>query len=415
MGEADDAAARGLGGAPGLPEGWRWARLGDVCDLVGEPVNPARFGDEEVAHYSVPSYDSGNGPTIEPGIAVQSGKVLFPSGTVLFCKLNPRINRVWYVADTLTQKRICSTEFMPLLPRPGALDASFLAWALRDPGFGDQVRAHARAATKSRERLRPQVVTRALIPLPPLPEQKRIVAILNEQMEAVERARAAAGEQLEAAKALPAAYLREVFESAKAKAWPTVRLGDYCRLLPARTISTDGDAEVTAVTTACLSELGFQASGLKRARMRSDAAQEAKLSVGEVLVARSNTPDLVGRVAMYVGEPPSIVASDLTIRLMPTDGVTSRFLSCYLSYLYVTGYWRQRAGGASGSMKKITRRQIQALSVPLPGRPVQDRVGSYIEGRMTGTARLVTALEAGLVDIERLAPRLLRQAFRGEL
>jgi type I restriction enzyme S subunit len=46
------------------------------------------------------------------------------------------------------------------------------------------------------------------MPLPPLAEQQRIAAILTEQMAAVERARAAAEAQLEAAKALPAAYLR---------------------------------------------------------------------------------------------------------------------------------------------------------------------------------------------------------------
>jgi type I restriction enzyme S subunit len=49
------------------------------------------------------------------------------------------------------------------------------------------------------------------IPLPPLAEQKRIAAILNEQMAAVERARAAAEAQLGAIRRLPAALLRRAF------------------------------------------------------------------------------------------------------------------------------------------------------------------------------------------------------------
>ncbi len=48
-------------------------------------------------------------------------------------------------------------------------------------------------------------------PLPPLPEQKRIAAMLNEQMAAVEKARAAAEAELEAINALPAALLRRAF------------------------------------------------------------------------------------------------------------------------------------------------------------------------------------------------------------
>ena len=49
------------------------------------------------------------------------------------------------------------------------------------------------------------------IPLPPLDEQQRIVAILNEKMAAVQQARRAAEEQLHAVQALPAAYLRQAF------------------------------------------------------------------------------------------------------------------------------------------------------------------------------------------------------------
>ena len=66
-----------------------------------------------------------------------------------------------------------------------------------------------------------------IIPLPPLSEQKRIAAILNDHMANISRARAAAEAQLEAAEALSAAYLRENFESKEAKKWPKVRLGDH--------------------------------------------------------------------------------------------------------------------------------------------------------------------------------------------
>ncbi|MDP2857790.1 MAG: restriction endonuclease subunit S [Bacillota bacterium] len=49
------------------------------------------------------------------------------------------------------------------------------------------------------------------IPLPPLPEQHRIAAILSGQMAAVEQARKALGEELEAIDKLPAALLRRAF------------------------------------------------------------------------------------------------------------------------------------------------------------------------------------------------------------
>ena len=190
------------------------------------------------------------------------------------------------------------------------------------------------------------------IPLPPLPEQKRIAGILNEQMATVARARAATEAQLKAAKALPAAYLREVFNSPGAQTWPRKRLGDVGHLLPSKSISTDGDVEVCAITTACLSETGFQPSGVKKARMWARDVSECFVSAGEILIARSNTPDLVGRSVMYDGSVKDAVASDLTIRILPNDMMKSAFLAGYLSFLYVNGYWKEKAGGASGSMKK---------------------------------------------------------------
>ncbi len=51
------------------------------------------------------------------------------------------------------------------------------------------------------------------IPLPPLEEQRRIVALLDEQMAAAEQARRAAERMVEAARALPAAILRELLPS----------------------------------------------------------------------------------------------------------------------------------------------------------------------------------------------------------
>ncbi|MFO5494166.1 MAG: restriction endonuclease subunit S, partial [Cuspidothrix sp.] len=69
------------------------------------------------------------------------------------------------------------------------------------------------------------------IPLPPLAEQKRIAAILNEQMEAVEKARKATEAQLEAAKELPAAYLRAVFVNLELQQCKKRKLGEVCELV----------------------------------------------------------------------------------------------------------------------------------------------------------------------------------------
>ncbi|PIP12556.1 MAG: hypothetical protein COX49_04955, partial [bacterium (Candidatus Stahlbacteria) CG23_combo_of_CG06-09_8_20_14_all_40_9] len=74
-----------------------------------------------------------------------------------------------------------------------------------------------------------------LIPLPPIEEQRHIAAKIQELVQEVERARTACEKQLEAAKSLPSAYLREVFESEEAKKWEKKRLEEVCEVVTGNT------------------------------------------------------------------------------------------------------------------------------------------------------------------------------------
>jgi type I restriction enzyme S subunit len=252
------------------------------------------------------------------------------------------------------------------------------------------------------------------VPMPPLPEQKEICAQLQTVIAAVERAGATAEVCLKAADALPGAYLRELLNQRALANFPLAPLSEESVLLPSRSISLTGDTPVRAITTACLSERGFLPTGIKEALMSGLDAADCKVGIGEVLVARSNTADLVGRVAMYGGEPPNVVASDLTIRIRPGPRLTPRFLATYLSFLFLTGYWKERAGGASGSMKKITREHIKALRVPIPPLEAQNLVSDRFCKAMIAFESLQAALEAEKAALEYLPPALLRRAFRGE-
>jgi type I restriction enzyme S subunit len=402
-----------------LPGGWRWARLGEVCELVGEPVSPAQFPDEDFAHYSVPSYDSGNGPTIEPGLAVQSSKVLFPPGVVLFCKLNPRINRVWHVADTFRQKRICSTEFMPLIPRPDILDPSFLAWALRDPGFADQLRSQARAATKSRERLKPQVVMRAVIPLPPLPAQQRIVAILNEQMKSVERARAAAEQQLEAAKALPAAYLREVFESPEASRWPRKALGSIASVtggIQKSPLRTPTAFHRPYITVRNVQQGYLDLSHIERFEVTPAELDHYRLLSGDILVVEGNgSADQIGRTALFGGEIDDCVHQNHVIRARPVTGeCDSRFVSYFLNSAHGRGQMLVKAITSTG-LYSLSVSKVKSLLVPAPPVESQRELVESVDARLATARGLAEGLETQTHEVEVLPAALLRRAFRGEL
>lgn len=397
-----------------LPQGWRWVQLekvgrfesggtpskenleywgGDIPFVTGADITELNISAKHARAFLTQA-------------GLTSGKTAICSPQTVLFVTRTRVGRVGMAIETMG----ASQDLSPYICGPELLPEYACRYLL---SISDYLAVNCRGATI-------QGVTRDFvhaleIPLPPLHEQKHIAAILSEQLTAVEQARVATKAQLKAASELPAAYLREVFSSPEAQKWPRKRLGESCLLLPSKSIATNGDTNVRAITTACLTEMGFDPSGVKHARMWAKDAAECVVSSGEILIARSNTPELVGRVAMFTGSPEKAVASDLTIRIWPRDGILSPFLTGYLASLYMDGYWRDRAGGASGSMKKITRTQIESELIPIPPLAEQQHVAAVLNERLASTNRLCQSLEKQLAAINTLPATLLREAFAGRL
>lgn len=97
----------------------------------------------------------------------------FDQRHVLYSKLRPNLNKV-VLPD---EPGIATTELVPLLPDPSRCDRGYLAHYLRSPRFVDW--ATARTAGAKMPRLNMKEFRAHKIPLPPLPEQRRIAAILD--------------------------------------------------------------------------------------------------------------------------------------------------------------------------------------------------------------------------------------------
>jgi type I restriction enzyme S subunit len=330
-------------------------------------------------------------------------------GQIVYGYLRPYLNKVW-VAEF---DGCSSVDQFAFDVRPELADVEFVAAFMRSETF--LRRSSIVTTTGQLPRIGIDEIAAVPIEVPPLPIQRRIAGELTESLPVAQAARRAADDRLAAAEALPAAYLRAVFERPEAGGWITIQLSDVCELLPSRSIATNGDTEVMAITTACLSESGFLAKGVKPARMRATDVPDCLVKAGEVLVARSNTPELVGRAAMYRGEPAGVVASDLTIRVWPCAEISGQYIAAFLSYLYQSGHWRERAGGASGTMKKITREQLLSQKLRLPvDASVADSIATGLLRRLELADSLIARCREERSQIQALPSALLRVAFNGD-
>ena len=180
----------------GLPAGWVVVELGEVWPRGRRSsVVPSKEPDRRFELYSVPSFETG-APERLQGSEIGSAKQEVTPGSVLLCRINPRINRVWMVGEAGPDPQIASTEWISLARVPGVAPR-FAMYALQTPRVRQYLTSRVSGVGGSLMRVRMDALWRTRICLCPLHEQDRIVAKIeslfakmDEGVTALERAEA---------------------------------------------------------------------------------------------------------------------------------------------------------------------------------------------------------------------------------
>jgi type I restriction enzyme, S subunit len=212
------AAANGAKSKEKLPAGWRWAKLGALATIVTKGTTPTSLG-HAYTDLGIPFLraEDINGGAVDPEgvsfhISHETDQLLARSRLLpgdFLITIAGTLGRVGYVPEGAPAMNCNQAVAFARLDR-NAVDIDYLTLACQhECVIAPLLDMKAGGALQN---LNLQQVRTLEVPLPPLPEQKRIAAILNEQMAAVERARKAAEEELETINRLPAALLRRAFE-----------------------------------------------------------------------------------------------------------------------------------------------------------------------------------------------------------
>jgi type I restriction enzyme S subunit len=199
---------------------WRLVKLGDLCRQDRQSVKTGERGD--LPYIGLECIEAGTGQLLGGGMSKtpespQANSFSFDSRHVLYGKLRPYLNKV--ALPTANGK--CSTEIIPLLPGED-IDRSFLAYYLRSSATVASISEKTSGSRMPRADM--DVVLSLEVPLPALPEQRRIVDLLTRAEGIVRLRREAAAK---AAELIPAIFIDMFGDPAmNPKGWPVVALGD---------------------------------------------------------------------------------------------------------------------------------------------------------------------------------------------
>jgi type I restriction enzyme S subunit len=256
-----------------------------------------------------------------------------------------------------------------------------------------------------------EALARLPIPLPPLPDQRRIVGILDEAFAGIATAKANAEKNLQNARDLFESHLQAVF-SQRGDGWVNATLGEVCVLKSGTTVSKTLEkltGDLPYLKVADMTHAGNESEIVSSSRFldEADIGKNAVFPPGTTIFPKRGGAILTNK-KRRTAVP---ICADLNIMgVIPSTDLLPKFLFFY--FLNVD----MRQLGSGSSIPQINNYDIEPLPISFPKSAGQQaQIVCEFEELSTQTQRLASLYQRKLAALDELKKSLLHQAFSGDL
>lgn len=394
-----------------LPKGWEWKRLGEIAPITGRSVQPSQWPEKEFKYLSLENIEAHTGRLIgftpTKGQQVKSTTVSFGPQHVLYGKLRPYLNKV-FVPDF---EGVATTEFLPLEPDQRIIIREFLAWYLRSHEFVRFASTHQTGSRMPRVNMRD--FKAAEIPLPPLDEQQRIVARIEELTRRIEEAKGLRRAARDEAAALLPAALHEVFSQAEKEGWEWKRLGELVARTETQDPSRMPEGEFMYVDIASVDSTSGTITTLKILKGKDAPSRARKVIRANDVIFATTRPYLKSIALVPANLDNQICSTGFCV----LRAVSSQVLSSWLFHLCrsdtVLNQVVPRMRGAN--YPAVTDKDILDAEIPVPPLDEQRRLVAYLDGLQAKVEALRRLQDETQAELDAMTAAVLDRAFQGEL
>jgi len=342
----------------------------------------------------------------------ESPEIKLERSDILICKDGAGIGKLGIVGDlpgpaTINSSLLLIRALSGVLPK-------FLYYALCSPGFQSIVQERIDGATTPH--LYQREIKQFLIRLPSLPEQKRIVAILDEAFEGIDTAVANAEKNLANARELFENYLNSVFVQT-GNEWTHKKLGGVATFKNGLNFTKGSKGETIKIVGVKDFQKNFTVpmDQLETAQIDGNLSADYELRPGDILTVRSNgNKQLIGRCMLSGYVPEKTSHSGFTIRI--------RVISGDVSPAYLVHFLKSKASremlvesGDGANISSLNQQALATLPVSFPSLSKQVTITENIEAVAAETKSLESVYQQKLTAFSELKQAILQRAFSGEL
>jgi type I restriction enzyme S subunit len=259
------------------------------------------------------------------------------------------------------------------------------------------------------------------IPLPSLPEQQAIVAILDEAFAAIAQAKANAEQNLQNANELFESYLQSVFEN-KGEGWEEKEFGSVITTLT--DYHANGSYEVLKSNVELKDtedyawmvrstdfENNFKNSFRYIDKNSYDFLSKSKIFGGEIIMSKIGNAGNV--YLMPKSNRPCSLAMNLFLIRINENVAISEFIYQYLKSKKGEVQIKSRLLGMA--TKTITKDNVRNIVIPFPPLKEQQTIVQKLDALSTETKQLEAIYQQKINDLDELKKSILQKAFAGEL
>ncbi len=400
----------------GLADGWQIVRFDSFLARVERKVMVS--DENEYSTVGVRWY--GNGAFVRDHLLgadiSRKQQWIVEAGDVVYNKLFAWKGS-FAIADSLVSGHLVSDKFPTYRLDESQVDAEYLGFYFRSPRLAYQAEILSKgAAAISKLTLNPPQFWDLTMPLPPLPEQRRIVELLRAAEDAVSEARRLRVEAASEVEALvtsaignrlgrfdASGHLRDVMTGKPRNGWSAP--------------CDNADGGTAVLSLGAVTGFTYRPTEFKRTSEPTTPDGHYWLRAGDLLITRSNTEKLVGHAAMYSGVPSPCIYPDLMMRIPVDESVAlTRFVYYWLRTPGVRSILERAGSGTSSSMKKITQQDVMNLPFPSGVSIVQQQIAVDELDAIVDRVEELRSVEFSTGrDLEALMPALLDRALHGEL
>lgn len=424
-----------------LPRGWVEATIGEVCNYIQRGKSPkyvessalpvinqkcVRWAgiDERYLKYVDP----------EQWSSWTEERFLAPDDVLWNSTGTGTIGRAALFKGLQTADRAVVDSHVTILRPNGAATGTFLHRFIQSPSVQAAIVDMQSGTTNQVELNRAEIIATAL-PLPPLAEQKRIVA----KLDALSAKSARARTELARIETLVSRYKQAVLTKAFSGEltavqfaevdggrrlghpphWKQMQLGEIADIKSGITLGKKRKPDEQLLELPYLRVANVQRGWLdlreiKTIEVTAKEADALFLREGDVLMNEGGDRDKLGRGWVWDGQIPDCIHQNHVFRVRLASGTVP---PCFLSY-YANEFGQKHffdEGKQTTNLASISKSKLSAMTVPIPPFEEATEIVRRIESAFARIDRLAKEAKRALELVGRLDDAILTKAFRGEL